>query len=187
MPQPAPIKAVTQYHICNNNKNPRKPCLQARNFTCSLQAKQLGPKSAERFATSHCCTSHYRLKDIFTAASTNRGGHERHPHAGATCPVSLHTLTLHFHTCIFAIKCSLTCDWAYVKLSNATSAITNCLTFYSPLFSPSFIAIFWYHAVGEWLTKPALSLPCLFTCQHQVAQLLYRNALCEKLRVYYDS
>lgn len=171
MPQPAPIKAVTQYHICNNNKNPRKLCLQARNFTCSLQAKQMGPKTAECFTTSHCCTSHYRLKDIFMAASANRGGHERHPHADATCPVSPHacgkrkcmhghTYTAFPHLHIFAIKCSLTCDWAYVKLSNATSAITNCLTFYTPLFSPSFIAIFWYLAVGEWLTKPALSLPC---------------------------
>lgn len=105
-PQPAPIKAVTQCHICNNNQTPRN-CVFRRPATRRLQAN--GAPTPEHSAASRRCTSHPRFKDVFTAASANRGGDQRRPHAGATCPVSpqarvkgerSHTAFPHLHICV---------------------------------------------------------------------------------------
>lgn len=105
MPQAAPIKAVTQCHICNDSQTARN-CVFRRPSTRLLQAN--GAPTPQRSAASRRCTSH-RLKDAFTAASANRGGDERRPHAGATCPVSPHARVKgkashaafpHLHICV---------------------------------------------------------------------------------------
>lgn len=86
---------LTQCHICNNtpppsSSTPRENLCVFRRSTLHTHThayKQMGAPKPKHF-TSCCYTSHRRLKDIFTAATANRGGDERRPHAGATCPVS---------------------------------------------------------------------------------------------------
>lgn len=130
MPQPAPIKAVTQCHICNNNETPRNGVFR-RLDTRRLRAN--GAPTPEHSAAPRHCTSHHRFKDICTAASANRGGGERRPHAGATRPVSpqarvkrkrWHAAFPHLHICKGG-GVQLTYGGAYVKLSSATSLIAN--------------------------------------------------------------
>ena len=74
----------TQCQICSNSPQPRESRV-FRHSTLHTAREQMGPRP--KHFTSCCYTSHGRLKDIFTAASANIGGDERHPHAGATCPV----------------------------------------------------------------------------------------------------
>lgn len=78
-----------------------------RRSTLNTAHKQMGSKHL----ASCCYGSRCRPKDIFTAATTNRGGNERRLHAGVTCPVSpqvcekrkrsdrRHTLYSYTHIC----------------------------------------------------------------------------------------
>lgn len=130
MPQPAPIKAVTQCHICNNNGTPRNGVFRR----LDMGGEQMGPPQPRSAPLPpRRCTSHHRFKGVCTAASANRGGGERRPHAGATRPVSpqarvkrkrSHAAFPHLHICGGGVG-GLTYGGAYVKLSSATSLIAN--------------------------------------------------------------
>lgn len=108
MPQPAPIKAVTQCHICTNNETPEKRCFQAPGYT-SPASKNGGPKTPEPSAdpSPPHFTPQTQRRFYGGLGKQGRGGGRR-PHAGETCPVSpqarvkskpSHAAFPHLHIC----------------------------------------------------------------------------------------
>lgn len=149
MPQPAPIKAVTQCHICTNNETPEKRCFQAPGYT-SPASKNGGPTTPEPSADPsppHFTPQTQRrfyggLGKQWRGAGGGRMQARPVPFLLKRAWKANHR-TRHSHTCIFARrkKIRLTYGGAYVKLSSATSLIANhrvqtLLTFFPPCPSP---------------------------------------------------
>ena len=170
-PLPTRVERRRPPHGCHYQL-PSKPQQQPRHReTVSLGAptlhtahKQMGPEP--KHFTSCCHTSRGRLKDVFTAARANRGGYERRPHAGASCPGSpqvcekrkrsrelAHSLFSHSN---LQRECSMTYTGAYVEVSHTPSSIVKIKSLDSNSFH-SFSFFFYCHlrclGLGKKLTR----------------------------------